>query len=253
MQFPQYNADRGEVVKRALDAGVGMVCVGTDLENSHHASTLADAYNDAWAAVGIHPNEVPSTEHRAVSAEFKEMLQHPKVVAIGEVGLDYYRTTAPEAQACQREAFAQFIALAKQHHKPLIVHCRDPISSPQASYGTSAYDDLLTFDVPRGVIHSFNGTPEQAKEFLKRGLYIGLNAIATFSASYREMVRLIPADRLLLETDAPYLAPEPHRGKRNEPLYVLDIAHKIAEIRAEDEKTLCENSVRNAISLFNLA
>lgn len=243
-QFPQYDADRGEVLARAEDAGVGMVCVGTDLEMSRAAVALAEAHEEMWASVGAHPNDI----QRVSADDFGQLLRHPKVVAIGEIGLDYYRTPDIEAQSRQREVFDEFLILARAHKKPIIVHCRDG-SSPLAA---SAYEDLLTFPLPVGVIHSFTGTAEQAKAFLDRGMYIGLNGIVTFSTSYNAMVDAIPPERLLLETDSPYLAPPPHRGRRNEPLHVLEVARYIAKIRNISFETLTKQTTKNARTLFKI-
>ncbi len=232
-QFPQYDADRDEVIRRALDRGIGMVCIGTDLETSRQAIELSNVYDGMYASVGLHPND-PGED---VSL-FEQLLDSPKVVAIGEVGLDYYRSKNSEEQ---KKRFLAFLKIAQE--KPLVIHCRD------------AHDDMISLlqsHKARGVIHSFNGTEEQARAYLNLGYYIGLNAIATFSKSYEAMIRMIPLDRLLLETDAPYLAPAPYRGKRNEPSYIEHVGNAIAPMVGVSPSSLFERTTENARSLFSL-
>jgi len=237
-QFPQYDSDRDEVIRRALDAGIGMICVGTDLATSREAISLAERYEGLYASVGLHPNEV--TDNFQLTS-YEELLKHPKVVAIGEVGLDYYRTTDLKKRKLQRATLEQFITLAARHEKPVIIHCRD------------AHEDMMSI-LPdyRGVMHSFTGTAEQARVYIKKGYFIGLNGIITFAKSYEEMVRFLPLDRLLLETDAPYLAPAPYRGKRNEPSYVDIVGRSIAAIKCLEPEALFEASTRNAEALFGI-
>ncbi len=237
-QFPQFDADRDEVVCRALDAGIGIICVGTDLATSRQAIKLAERYEGLYASVGLHPNEV--TDNFQLTS-YEELLKHSKAVAIGEVGLDYYRTTDLEKRKLQRESLEQFIHLAAQCGKPVIIHCRD------------AHEDMMNI-LPeyRGVMHSFTGTAEQARRYMKRGYFIGLNGIVTFAKEYEEMVRSIPLDRLLLETDAPYLAPAPYRGKRNEPSYVDIVGRSIATIFGIEPAVVFEATMKNAEHLFNI-
>jgi TatD DNase family protein len=238
-QFPQYDQDRDEVIRRALDAGIGMICVGTDERSNREAVALARQYEGVWASIGIHPTES--------GALLDELAKDTKVVAIGEIGLDYYRTIEPSARAQQRERFFEQLELAQSIKKPTIIHCRD------------AHDDMLRVLRERpevqqmsGVIHSFNGTPQQAQQYLELDHYIGLNAIVTFSKAYQEMIRILPLDRILLETDAPYLAPAPYRGKRNEPLYIEVVGKYIAEIRGISAEELFQQTTKNAGSLFNI-
>lgn len=255
-QFPQYDADREEVVKRTLTAGCGMICVGTDLEMSKRAIELAEQYEGIWATVGCHPNE---SINELQITDYEELAKHPKVVGIGEVGLDYYRTPEKEKQEKQKEIFQQFLELAVAAKKPVIIHCR------------SAYEDMLDilaglnrFDKSNrsaehfakqnvlGVVHSFTGPLELAGKFLDLGLYLGLNGIITFTDEYDNMIANVPLDRMLIETDAPYLAPVPHRGKRNEPLYVEFVARRIAEIKKISFEEVIEKTGENTKKLFKL-
>lgn len=258
-QFPQYDKDREEMLKRAFDAGVEMICVGTDFEMSGRAAGLAkkhegpptaEGYGRAsiWASAGLHPND---SLHEELDLEkYRSLLLEPKVVAIGEVGLDYYRTTGEELIAKQKDRFIKFLELARETGKPLILHCRDAytdmlemLSSAETLFGGAALS---------GVVHSFTSTWEVAQKFIEQGFYIGLNGIITFTDQYDEVIKNIPLDKLLLETDAPYLAPVPHRGKRNEPAYIKFVAEKIARLRGEELELIAQKTAENTKRLFGL-
>ncbi len=250
-QFPQYDQDRDEMIRRALDGGVQMICVGTDLNMSKKAIELAEKYDGIWAATGLHPND--NLGEKFDETAYEELLRQDKVVAVGEIGLDYYRTTETQKQEEQRKTFIEFLELAKKIKKPLILHCRDA----QAGSTGRAYPDLI--DIIKsgyvnlgGVVHSYTGSLEEAKQFLNLGLYLGFNGIVTFTRQYDEIVKYIPLDRILLETDAPYLAPVPHRGKRNEPLYVEFVARRIAEIKNISSEEVVEKTEENTKKLFKL-
>lgn len=239
----QYDTDRDEVIQRALNAGVNMICVGTDLNTSKQAIALANEYDGVWASVGLHPND--NLEEVYEQAEYSELTKNPKVVAIGEVGLDYYRTTDEKKKKLQKERFEKQIELAISLQKPLIIHCRD------------AHNDMIEMlrDLKlsaRGVIHSFTGTWTDAQRYFELGFYIGLNGIITFTDQYYETVANAPVDKLLLETDAPYLAPAPYRGKRNEPAYVIEVAGRVAAIKNIEVDKLLEQTVQNSQDLFSL-
>ncbi|MBI2626720.1 MAG: TatD family hydrolase [Parcubacteria group bacterium] len=264
-QMPQYDNDRDEVIKRALDKGIFMLCVGIDLKTSKQAIELAQKYKGVWASVGLHPNDV---SHQAWNLkletwinDYGKLLKEPKVVAVGEVGLDYYRTTDPKAQEKQREVLKQFINLTIQYNKPLILHCRD------------SHTDMIKIienlklkieNSLNGVIHSFTGTIEEAKKYLDLGFFIGFNGIITFPPSRKategtvpmnelhETVIHTPLDRILLETDAPFLTPEPHRGKRNESSYIEKICQKIADLKNLSFEEVAEKTNLNAHQIFDI-
>ncbi len=239
-QFPQYDADREEVIKRTLAAGCGMICVGTDLEMSKKAIELAEKHEGIWATVGCHPNE--SIKELQIT-DYEELAKHPKVVGIGETGLDYYRTPEKEKQEKQKEIFRQFLALAVETKKPAVIHCRD------------AYEDMIDIlknNPVAGVVHSFTGDFNLAGKFLDLGLFLGLNGIITFTDEYDNMVANVPLDRILIETDAPYLAPVPYRGKRNESLYVEFVAQRIAEIRSVPPEEVARQTIKNAEKFFGI-
>jgi len=243
-QFPQYDQDRDEVIKRGLAAGVKMICVGTDYQMSVAAVELATKYDGVWASVGLHPNDA---NFQFSIFNFQTIADKPKVAAIGEVGLDYYRTKEPEKQKLQRNVLEQFIDLAVSKNKPLIIHCRD--AHPDMIELLKAYHLSLKSG---GVIHSFTGAWPEAKKYIDLGLYIGLNGIITFTNQYDETVRNASLDRILLETDAPFLAPVPHRGKRNEPLWVVEVAKKIAAIKNRSLDEVAQTTTANARKLFAL-
>ena len=237
---PAIDQDRDAVVQHALESGVGMVCVGTDLKTSEQAVTLAERYEGVWASVGLHPNDDLNEQYDEVAYE-RLAASSGKVIAIGEIGLDYYRTT--EKRAFQRERFLKQLDLAKRLTLPVIIHCRD------------AHEDMaeiLKDKEVRGVVHSFTGTAQQAAAYADMGLFVGFNGIVTFTDQYNEAVRTVPLDRLLLETDSPFLSPAPYRGKRNEPVRVLEVAKRVSAIKMVDEETLLKASNSNTYRLFNI-
>lgn len=275
--FAAFNADRDEVMKRALQAGVCMNVVGTQTGTSKAAVDLAEKYEGVYATVGLHPIHTGKSFHdkdeigeggqefTSRGEEFdydyyKKLASHPKVVAIGECGLDYYRSKnyelgiMNEGQKKQEETFRRHIELAIEVKKPLMLHLRN-------GFGRSAYRDAFSFlnsyfllhnSWPRGNLHFFAGTIEEAKLFLDAGFTFSFTGVVTFARSYDEIIRYLPLDRILSETDAPYVAPAPYRGKRNEPLYVQEVVKGIARIRHEDEETVREHLLKNARESFGI-
>lgn len=246
-QFPQYDKDREEVIRRASDKGVSIICIGTDLKTSEEAITLAQKYKNIWATIGIHPNSVDDFNG---IWNYEKLLKQDKVIAIGEVGLDYYRTSKPEKQKFQKEVFEQFINLAIKYNKPMALHFRD---SSKGSAGRAHKDalEILPKDIA-GVSHSFTGNLAEAKEYVNRGMYLGFNGIITFTCQYDEVVKYAPLENILLETDAPYLAPEVCRGQRNEPLYVMEVAKKVAELKNIPIDEVIVKTTQNVINLFKI-
>lgn len=239
-QFPQYDKDREEVIKRSLDKGIGMICVGTDYGMSEKAVELARKYDGIYAAVGLHPNDREEFDYE----KYLKLAKEEKVVAIGEAGLDYYRTSEEEDLREQKERFLAHIELAREAALPLIIHCRD------------AYKDI--FDIlsqakgVRGVMHSFLGSIKSAEKFLSLGLYLGFNGIITFARDYDKVITTMSLEKILLETDAPYLAPVLHRGQRNESLYVEYVCEKIATLLNVDKKIVATQTVDNSKRLFGI-
>ena len=260
VQFPVYDADREVVIGRALENGIGLVNIGTQYSTSADAVELAEKYAEGvWATVGFHPNHLDASLHhdaqelRERDQEFFEadkflpLARHPKVVAVGECGLDYFRSGG-ETKEAQREVFEQQIALANEIKKPLVVHCR------------RAFADLITIldskfqilNSPAGVVHFFSGSWEDAERLLNLGFYIGFGGVITFARDYDEVITKAPPDRIVLETDAPYVAPLPYRGKRNEPAYIIETARKIAELRGISCDEVAEQTTTNAKQFFGM-
>lgn len=244
-QFPQYEGDREETIKRALDEGVFMICVGTDLETSKKAIELARGHKGIWATVGLHPNDNLNEDFNPEA--YENLLKQEKVVAFGEIGLDYFRTKDKEDQKIQKQRFDEQLDLAMKIDKPVVLHCRnaheDLIENLKLKIGISPL---------RGVLHSFTGTIDEAKRYLDLGFYLGFNGILTFASQYEEVVRYSPLERILLETDAPYLTPVPFRGKRNEPLYVRYVARKVAELKGIDYDEVARQTFENTKNLFGI-
>jgi TatD DNase family protein len=243
LEMKQFDTDRGAVVARARQAGVGMITVGIDLESSACAVQLANEYG-ICAAVGIHPHEARrySADLNRGLARLEELAQDGRVVALGEMGLDYYRDYSPRED--QLKLFRSQLQLAKRLGKPVVVHDRQ------------ADEDILATlkEVGvRGVVHSFSSPMEVAEEFLKLDLRLGFSGPLTFpKAGQRYVVRRIPLERILVETDAPFLTPTPHRGRRNEPSYVRYVAQAVAELKGASLDDVAERTTRNAEELFGL-
>jgi TatD DNase family protein len=249
-QFPDYDKDREEMVKRNLDDGVFMIAVGADLKSSLDAINLANKYEGIWATIGCHPDEIRD--------DFKisdyNNLVEKKVVAIGEVGLDYYRTPEEEKRKRQKDIFLQFAHLAKENNLPLVLHVRNEKAGLPAQAGKSAHDDMVELldSNMRGVAHSFTGTLDEAKKYLDLGFYLGFNGIITFASQYDEIVKYAPLEQILLETDAPWLSPVPYRGQRNEPIRVIEVAKRISELKNIDFERVVTTCNANADKLFGL-
>jgi TatD DNase family protein len=236
-----------EVVAEARTAGVNrLLCVGCDLADSYLAVDFVRQREGCWATIGIHPHEAQHfVGKRAKLAEFATLADRPKVVAIGECGLDLYYNHSP--QVAQIAVLKFQIELALRHDLPLIFHVREAFDEFWPvfdSYGGSL----------RGVLHSFTDSADNLAKGLKRGLSIGVNGIATFAKdpALLEVYRTIPLEKLLLETDAPFLAPKPYRGSVNQPKRVTTIAEFLAELRGEDLQTLTTITTSNARLLFDI-
>lgn len=253
IQFEPYDADREALLVAMREGEVGGLVVGVDRESSTKAVALANG-TDLFATVGLHPNDKPQEGYD--DAFYRELAADPKVVAIGECGLDYFRPDEPEREkARQKESFRAQIKLAAELDKPLMIHARP-------SKGTmDAYDDTIELlkeakatygDKVRGNMHFFVGDVRVAKELLALGCTFSFTAVLTFTTDYDEVIRTLPLEALLAETDAPYVAPAPNRGKRNDPLAVREVVKAIARIRGEDEEEVREALLRNAKRAFRL-
>ncbi len=248
LNFPDYDADRGEAIERARRAGVGMITVGTDLQSSKKAVELAEAHDDIWATVGIHPTDVNDITDADFS-ELRGLAIHPKVVAIGECGLDYFHSK-PEDMEKQREMFIRHIQLANEVGKPLMLHIRNrkndglTIGKNDGTYDVkiNAYQEAVSilkqYARVRANFHFFAGTVQDARDIVSMGNTVSFTGVITFARDYDEVIRSVPLESIMSETDCPFVAPVPYRGKRNEPSYVVEVVRKIAEIRGEDEDTV---------------
>jgi TatD DNase family protein len=233
-----------EVVARARDAGVGdMIVVGYDLSSSEEAVTLAGMHDGLWAAVGIHPHDAAELDDAAVR-RLKGLAQRERVVAIGETGLDFYRDLAP--RDVQRRAFERQLSLADELALPVIVHCREAQDVVLEILRSSA--------LPRVVWHCFDGSPGEAARALALGVWLGFGGRLTHrrAGDLQRAAKEAPGDRILLETDCPYLAPEPRRGRDNEPANVRVVADCLARVRGESAEQIVRQTTENARQLFGL-
>jgi len=269
LQMPQFDADRAAVLARMKESDMGGVVIGTDLELSRAAVALAAQHDFLWAAVGLHPND---NIHEAFdAAAYTGLATHPKVAAIGECGLDYFRldeAPTPEEgrgpdqsvgkKAAQKARFEAQIELALTAGKPLIVHCRD--SQQRIANINSAHEDMLEIlknymgNHPqlKVIIHFFTGTGELAQKYLSLGCYLSFPGPITYTDMYDDSIRIAPLDKILSETDSPFAAPVPHRGKRNEPAYVSHVVKKIALIKGVDLDTMAAQILQNSQKVFGI-
>lgn len=259
IQFDAYRDDGDEVLQKCKDRETGLLVVGCDFESSTHARALADRHQNVWAAVGQHPTDT------GLPFDPKEFLQlahsSKKVVAVGECGLDYYRirdtTSASREELVERQKalFRQHLDLAHDLHLPLIIHCRhaddDLIAIlMERFWGSAAHGG--SFAREHGVMHCFTGTVVHAQAYLDLGFLISFTGIITFADQYDDVVRMVPLDKLLIETDSPFLTPLPHRGKRNHPMYVELVARQIARLRGISYEEVARATTQNAKRLFRL-
>lgn len=242
----KFSPDRELVIQRAKEAGVGLIVnVGYDVEHARNTVAMTKSYDFIYGSVGIHPHEAKELDDIGLE-ELYRLVKEPKIVAVGEVGLDYYWNHSPHE--VQKEVFRQMISFAKEVKKPLIIHDRD------------AHQDI--FDILKaegakevgGVFHCYSGSWPLAREAIKMGFYISLAGPLTFnnSGKLQEVAKMVPLDYLLIETDCPYLAPMPFRGKRNEPAYVVKVAEKLAEIKGLSLEEVADKTTENGKRIFNI-
>ncbi len=268
--FPVYGDEGETIIRRAEDVGVGLITVGTSKSTSADAVLFAEKHEHVWVAIGLYPGHtVPSSrdedeygiseKNDIIPAEsfdfdfFKKLAESKKVVAVGECGLDLLYADTEEKMEIQKKEFVKQIKFAEEIGKPLMIHCRD------------LYKELVEILVANSrlpiahppVIHSFRGTTEEANMFLKLGCYFTFGGVITFPPKkngilYADVIKEIPIDRLLSETDAPWVAPVPYRGKRNEPAYVVEVVKKLAEIKNILEETMRERILENTHRAFRI-
>lgn len=244
---PPFEDDLDTVLRRAAEAGVGaVICIGDTIESSQAAIALSEREPAVWATAGVHPHyahEAPGELEQLL----KELLAHPRVVAVGEVGLDYHYDFSP--RAVQQEVFRRQIRVAVECRLPLVIHMRE------------AEEDLLRIlreesaHLAGGVLHCFWGSGEAAEEALKMGFHLGVGGPVTFknAEALRQVLAGVPMERIILETDAPYLAPVPYRGKRNEPAYLVESARALAQLKGLSVEEVADLTTQNARRLFGLS
>lgn len=241
----KFDQERGKIITNAIESGIGgIINMGDTMESSQYVLGLAQEYDICYAGVGVHPEEA----FEMGKSDFDQLAiwaKNKKVVCIGEIGLDYYWEKDGEKRALQRRIFIQQLDLARQLNLPVCVHNRD-------AHGDTM--EILKKEGRgiRGVMHCFSGSLEIARELVKMDWYIGVDGPLTFknAAKLPEIVKEIPLERILVETDCPYMAPQPVRGKRNEPAYVRFVAEKLAELKGLDFETVQKQTTLNAISLY---
>ncbi len=274
VHFNAYKDDMDEVIQRTLDKGVFMITVGTQRDTSVAGLKVAERYEGMWASVGLHPNhtcaqdfwdndELPPQEQvtpkiKTRSEDFdidyyRELTKHPKCVGIGETGLDYYRIPdgADRQQVIDKQVqvVRGHFDLASEVDLPVIIHCRD--AYVQQAKLICEYVEAGKLQ-RRGVIHCFTGNLEEAQAFLELGFLISLSGILTFSKVLQEVAKALPLEKLLIETDAPYLTPVPNRGKRNEPWMVQHVAEKLAELHGVSVEEVAKVTMANAKNVFQV-
>lgn len=275
LNFRAFDSDRDEVIKRTHEGGVRCINVGTQLDTSKKALAIAERFDGMYATVGLHPIHTErsyqdpkeldeayadraslrgantgfiSREEVFDFAAYESLARRKKVVAIGECGLDYFRL-GEQSKAKQRAALLMQIDLAARIGKPLMIHCRD------------AHDDLIAIlrdeqtkrkNALWGNVHFYSGTLEQAHAYIALGFTISFTGVITFARDRDEIIKSIPLEYLMVETDAPYAAPVPHRGKRNEPLYVFEVAKRIAQLRGTTLEDIARITTQNAGRVFGI-
>ena len=266
LNFVAFDNDRNEVIESSKKANVTMVTVGTQLDTSKLAVKLAEENDSVYAIIGLHPIHTSKSHHdvqelgegnkeftsrgEVVDIEsYKILAKNKKTVAIGECGLDYYHAD-PESESKQIKAFEQMIDLANEVNKPLMLHLRN--GSGKSAY-LNAYDILPSRSKVCGDLHFFAGNKEEAKPFLDLGYYFSFTGVITFTRDYDEVIKYLPLDRIMSETDCPYVSPLPYRGKRNEPAYVVEVVKAIARIKGREEDFVARQIIDNANRFFSLS
>lgn len=248
LDLKDFNEDRDEVIKRAFNSGVKKIInIGYNRRTSISSIKLAERYENIYAAVGVHPQDVKKYSIEEIRENLVKWNENRKVVAIGEIGLEYYRVEDEKNKEMQIKYFREQLDIAKQLQLPVVLHCRDAYEE--------MFEVLKKDKVDYGVVHCFSSNKNVAREFLSLGFNISYTGIVTFKKKVEDVVGAAyetPIDRIMIETDCPFLAPEPYRGKRNEPGYVKYIAEKLATIKEIGLDEVEKATTENAIKMFNL-
>ena len=246
LHFPEFDGDRAEMMARARQAGVTrMLTIGTEVPTSRAAIALAEAEPGVWATVGVHPHDAAAAD-ADVLTEIERLAGGPRVVAVGEIGLDFFRDLSP--RDVQERVFRHLIGLARRVRKPVVVHCRDAHAEVLAILGEEGASEV------GGIMHCFSGDVEIARRCLDLGLLVSLAGPVTYpnARALPDVARFVPADRLVIETDCPFLPPQGYRGKRNEPAYLALTAARVAELRGEPLEEFARRASDNARRLLRL-
>jgi TatD DNase family protein len=244
LEMKEFDPDRPQVIERAVVKGIiGIISIGTDLDSSRKALALAKTYQNIWATVGVHPHDAASF-NPDILPHLTRLTEDPLVVAVGEIGLDFYRNLSPQTR--QKETFRQLIQLARTVALPVIIHDRE------------AHEEVLTIlreeraEEVGGIFHCFSGDWEMAKRCLDLNFFLSITGAVTYKKGslLEEVIRRAPMESLLLETDAPYLAPHPFRGKRNEPAHLIHTAEYVAGIRGMTISELSQAVIQNTYRAF---
>jgi TatD DNase family protein len=269
VNFKAFDEDRDAVIRRALDSNTWLINVGTQLDTSQKAVEIAHQYEDGvYAIIGLHPihtgasfhdekelgeggKEFTSRGEEFDKEAYRELLKDPKVVGVGECGLDYYRCT-PETIEKQKKAFVEQIELANEIGKPLMLHIRNNPENSELNAYTDALAILKEYSKVKGDVHFFAGNLEIAKAYVDFGFTLSFTGVVTFTHDYDEVVKNIPLEMIMSETDSPYITPVPHRGKRNEPSYVIEVVKKIAQIKGLPEDEVSKQLIANAKRVWGI-
>lgn len=246
LNLDQFDLDLKETIARAKEKEIGMNVVGTDYKTSEKAVKIAEENPDVWATIGLHPEEIPCEQFDFDA--YKKLAQHPKVVGIGECGFDYFRQGYKNREQ-QREIFEKQIAIANEVKKPLMLHLRNGLKAEENAY-KDAIEVIKKHAKVHGDVHFFAGNWEEGRHFLDLGFRLSFTGVITFARDYDEVIKNTPLNMIMSETDAPFVSPIPHRGERNEPLFIIEVAHAIASIRGESLEKVLPHLVDNAKKLF---
>ena len=271
VNFKAFQADDDEVIRRSLAADTWMILVGSEVKTSKRALEYANKYEKGvYAAVGLHPmhtreQKVEGEDYNFITREeefsydvYEKLAQFKKVVAVGEIGLDYYHldyaTDMAALKRKQKQIFTRQLELAKNLKLPVIIHCRQAHDDMLEILKKFKKDhkDSLPKDKDWGVMHCFSGDEELAWQYFNLGLNISFTGLITFSAQWDDLIRRLPSDKFMIETDCPYMTPEPFRGRRNEPLFVKKVAERVAEIKNLSFERIAEISTNNARQMFKI-
>jgi len=277
LDFADYGADQKNIIQKMKDLGIFTISIGTGVKSSNEVVMLAEKNDNIYVCIGNHPDD--ELRENFDEKDYEELVKNPKVVAIGECGLDYFvdpklkvesgksKVISEEKKERQKKEFIKQIEFAIKYDKPLMLHIRDEgkilggetlgikkgLSSENISAYSDAYEILKKYDGKvKGNMHFFAGSLEWAKKFIDLGFTISFTGVITFARQYDEVIKNIPLDKIHAETDAPFVAPIPYRGKRNEPTYVIEVVKKIAEIRGEDLEAVRLQLLKNAMTVFGI-